>query len=60
LTTPVEKALRLGTAAGASFSLWEAGASPQRLSTARDRSPSRIAPSSPLFTLPMTMTKGFL
>jgi hypothetical protein len=58
--TPVEKAAQLGTMSACAFRLWEAPGSPQKLSTAPGRSPSRITPSSPLFTLPMTMTKDFL
>jgi hypothetical protein len=58
--TPVEKVAQLGTAPASTLRLWETLGSPQKLSTARDRFPSRIAPSSPLFTLPITMTKDFL
>jgi hypothetical protein len=56
----VEKVARLGTTQASAGRLWEEPGSPQKLSTARDRSPSRIAPSSPLFTLLMTTTKDFL
>ena len=55
-----EKAAQLGTVPAPPISLWEEPGSPQMLSTARNRSPSQIAPSSPLFTLPMTTTKDFL